>query len=81
MEELKPDVSGIEGSNYMEAIGSHISDVWLDGNEEIVMVEAACPNEGCGRQVISFFTMPRSTSKVQECRFCKTKMVVSLPAA
>ena len=65
----------------MEAVEPRISDVWLDGNEEIVMVEAVCPNEECGHQVISFFTMPRVTSKVQECRFCKTKMTISLPDA
>ena len=70
-----------EETSFMEAVKPHISDVWLDGNEEIVMVEALCPNTGCGHQVISFFTMPRTTSKVQECRFCKTKMMISLPAA
>ncbi len=71
----------VEEENYVNAIEPHVSDVWLDGNEEIVMVEALCPNEDCGHQVVSFFTMPRTTSKVLECRFCKTKMLISLPAA
>ncbi|MBI2864425.1 MAG: hypothetical protein HYX94_07670 [Chloroflexi bacterium] len=75
------DESLFEEDNYMNAIKPHVSDVWLDGNEEIVMVEAECPNQDCGHKVVSFFTMPRATSKVLECRICKTRMLISLPAA
>lgn len=80
-EESGGDEIQVEEGNYMNALRPHVSDVWLDGNEEIVTVEALCPNEQCGHQVVSFFTMPRTTSKFMECRVCKTRMQIDLPPA
>jgi hypothetical protein len=62
------------------ATAAHVRDVWFDGNEEIVEIGATCPNDDCRFPIVTSFTRPRITTKVQRCRRCGESMTVIRPA-
>lgn len=62
------------------AMSAHVRDVWFDGNEEIVEIGATCPNDECRHPIVTSFTRPRVTTKVQRCRGCGQSMTVIRPA-
>lgn len=65
---------------FAVAMAAHVRDVWFDGNEEIVEIGATCPNDDCCRPIVTSFTRPRVTTKIQQCRHCGESMTIIRPA-
>ncbi len=61
------------------AAETRISDVWMDGTEEVMVVEGVCPQSACGNKLYAFFFTPRDKTKVQKCGRCKSRVKIVLP--